>query len=128
MRCHWFATGILALVVLSADGTLIARGTTRVDVGAADGRRDTGLPGIPDSQADVGGWEDYPPIHRPRDWDTDHDGLPDPWEARRGLDPKDPRDGMADPDGDGYTNLEGYLNKPVAGLNVTAGEQKSRRR
>ena len=57
MRCHWFATGILALVVLSADGTLIARGTTRVDVGAADGRRDTGLPGIPDSQADVGGWE-----------------------------------------------------------------------
>jgi len=87
----------------------------------------TGLPGIPDSQSDVGGWEDYPEIRRPQGWDTDRDGLPDAWEVRKGLDPKDPTDGTADPDGDGYTNLENYLNGLAAGPGVTAGEQNRRR-
>src|SRR4051812_9013441 len=40
--------------------------------------------------------------------DADHDGMPDAWESGRGLDPGDPADGAADPDGDGYTNLEDY--------------------
>ena len=35
----------------------------------------SGLPGLPDSQADVGGWEHYPEIHRAADWDTDGDGI-----------------------------------------------------
>lgn len=69
----------------------------------------TGLPGLPDSQADVGGWEDYPVVHRPPDWDVDGDGMPDDWERSRGLDPRDPDDGSADRDGDRYTNLEEYL-------------------
>ena len=69
----------------------------------------TGLPGLPDSQEDVGGWEDYPEVHRPANWDTDHDGMPDDWEKRRGLKPSDPADGNGDRDGDGYTNLEEYL-------------------
>jgi hypothetical protein len=73
----------------------------------------TRIPGIIDSQEDVGGWEDYPVVRRPADWDTDHDGMPDVWESRRDLDPADPTDGPADPDGDGYTDLEDYLNRLV---------------
>lgn len=69
----------------------------------------TGLPGLPDSQADVGGWEDYPEVHRPAGWDTDRDGMPDAWEQTMSLDPRDASDGNGDRDGDGYTNLEEYL-------------------
>ncbi len=70
----------------------------------------SGLPGLPDSQEDVGGWEDYPEIHRPANWDTDGDGMPNKWETEKGLNPDDAADGALDPDGDGYTNLEDYLN------------------
>jgi len=63
---------------------------------------------IIDSQAQVGGWPGLksaaPPI------DSDHDGMPDEWETRHGLNPRDPSDANADPDKDGYTNLEEYLN------------------
>ncbi len=69
------------------------------------------LPGLPDSQVDVGGWEDYPELHRPADWDTDADGMPDHWERDQNLDPNDPSDGPLDTDADGYTNLEEYLNQ-----------------
>ncbi len=74
-----------------------------------------GLPGLPDHQDDVGGWEDYPEIRRPADWDSDRDGLPGKWERDKGLDPEDPSDGALDPDGDGYTHLEDYLNWLAAG-------------
>ncbi len=74
----------------------------------------TNRPGLPDNQADVGGWEDYPEIHRPADFDTDQDGLPDWWEVRYGLNPHSPAGADADANGDldddGYTNLESYLN------------------
>lgn len=68
------------------------------------------LPGLPDSQRDVGGWEPYPIVRRPDGWDTDRDGMPNAWEKERGLDPNDPADGRQDSDGDGYTSLEDYLN------------------
>lgn len=42
--------------------------------------------------------------------DADADGLPNDWERRHGFDPDDPRDGAANIDGDGYTNLEEFLN------------------
>ncbi len=71
----------------------------------------TGLPGLPDSQEDVGGWDDYPEVHRPADWDSDHDGIPDAWEKSHGLNPNDPSDRNGDYNGDGYTNLEKYLNE-----------------
>jgi hypothetical protein len=77
---------------------------------------------LPDSQEDVGGWEDYPEIHRPADWDTDGDGMPNNWETQKGLDPENARDGAADPGGDGYTNLEDYLNWLAAGSGATTGE------
>jgi hypothetical protein len=44
--------------------------------------------------------------------DTDGDGMPDAWERARGLDPR-VQDHNGDPDGDGYTNLEDYLNSLV---------------
>jgi hypothetical protein len=74
----------------------------------------SGLPGLPDTQDDVGGWEEYPQMHREADWDTDHDGMPNSWEAAQGLNPNSHRgdftESNADPDGDGFTNLEAYLN------------------
>ena len=36
--------------------------------------------------------------------------MPDAWEASHGLEPDDPDDRNGDRDGDGYTNLEEYLN------------------
>ncbi|MBN1815998.1 MAG: hypothetical protein JW828_01470 [Sedimentisphaerales bacterium] len=69
----------------------------------------TGLPGLPDSQEDVGGWEEYPEVHRSENWDTDKDGMPDNWETACGLNPADITDGNRDRDSDGYTNLEEYL-------------------
>jgi hypothetical protein len=73
----------------------------------------TGLPGLPDSQEDVGGWENYPELKRPADWDTDRDGMPDAWEKQHGLNPTDAADGNKDLTGDGYTNLEKYFNSLV---------------
>ena len=40
--------------------------------------------------------------------DSDGDGIPDKWEIRYGLNPKDPADAAADSDKDGFTNLEEY--------------------
>ena len=72
-----------------------------------------GYPGLPNSQDDTGGWENYAEQHRPANWDTDHDGLPDWWERILTLNPAsapgDFSEGNADPDGDGYTRLEEYL-------------------
>lgn len=45
--------------------------------------------------------------------DTDQDGMPDVWEAANALSAEDPEDRNADSDGDGYTNLEEYLNSLV---------------
>ncbi len=73
-----------------------------------------GSPGLPNSQDDVGGWENYPVMQYPAGWDSDHDGLPDWWELAKGLNPNSPpgdfSDCNRDPDGDEYTNLEDYLN------------------
>lgn len=74
----------------------------------------TNFPGLPDSHLDVGGWEDYPVTERERDFDTDNDGLPDWWEKLKGTNPNsktgDFSDSNADKDGDGFSELEDYLN------------------
>jgi hypothetical protein len=44
--------------------------------------------------------------------DTDQDGMPDSWEIENGLDPN-AADNNGDANGDGYTNLEEYLNSLV---------------
>jgi pectate lyase len=48
--------------------------------------------------------------------DTDMDGMPDDWETARGLNPNDPGDASLDRDGDGYTNIEEYINGVAAYL------------
>ena len=78
-----------------------------VDLRILDGVR-TRSAHIIDSQAQVGGWPDLAPG---APWvDGDGDGLPDAWERAHGLDPANPVDGAADRDGDGFTNLEDWLN------------------
>jgi pectate lyase len=41
--------------------------------------------------------------------DTDQDGMPDQWEQQHSFNSGDPEDRNGDADGDGYTNLEEYL-------------------
>ena len=67
-----------------------------------------------DSEADITehdsgkGWEEWPEEHRPADWDTDQDGMPNWWEDLIGSNPQEanPND---DPNQDGWTLLEDYL-------------------
>jgi hypothetical protein len=42
--------------------------------------------------------------------DRDGDGIPDWWEIKYGLNPRDPSDATKDCNGDGYSNVEKYLN------------------
>lgn len=63
-----------------------------------------------DRPEDVGGFPKLPIIYGPPD--SDCDGIPDEWERIHGLNPADPSD-SAKLTGDGYTNLEHYLNSLV---------------
>jgi hypothetical protein len=67
--------------------------------------------GIIDSQKAVGGWPEL--RSKPAAVDTDHDGMPDDWEFKHGLDPKNPADGAQASEKRGYTHLEHYLNSLV---------------
>lgn len=63
--------------------------------------------GIITDPAQMGGYPEYK--GKPR-VDTDGDGMPDDWERANGLDPNDPTDANKDCTGDGYTNIEKYIN------------------
>jgi len=67
----------------------------------------TKICGIIDTQEDVGGWPELKSEPAPKD--SDHDGMPDEWEAGNKLDKTNPddRNNIAS---DGYTMLEKYLN------------------
>jgi len=97
------------LVLAEAGATLPKRDA--VDARIIESVR-TGQPlfgnGIIDMPSDVCGWPEYKSSPAPTD--TDHDGMPDEWEERFGLNPDDPSDGAGDKDGDGYTNVEEWLN------------------
>lgn len=73
----------------------------------------TGKAGFPDREWDVGGWEAYPGYLRSENWDSDLDGMPDWWENAHGTNPNSGKDDFsesnADPDKNGYTNLEEFL-------------------
>jgi hypothetical protein len=83
------------------DSTYSAKGSVR------------GKPGFPDNQQDVGGWENYPEVHRPYNWDTDGDGLPNWFERIKRTDIRSSVDDFSDPnrdyDRDGNTYLDEYL-------------------
>ncbi|MFB6343764.1 polysaccharide lyase family 1 protein [Saccharicrinis sp. FJH62] len=66
--------------------------------------------GIITDISQVGG---YPEYKGESYKDSDKDGMPDCWEAKYtdlGLDPNDPTDANKDCNGDGYTNIEKYIN------------------
>lgn len=95
--------------------------------GVAQPKHSPNYPGFIDSQTDVHDcspiigatnyspnypWPAYATYNMPED--SDHDGLPDWWELIKGTNPNsapgDFSDSNGDPDGDGYSNLEDYLN------------------
>lgn len=96
--------------VLATAGASLPRDA--VDARIVAGVRDrTGR--IIDSPEEVGGLGE---IEAGVPWvDRDGDGLPDDWEVAHGSDPSNPADGATDPDGDGYTLLEDWLNALAAG-------------
>ena len=67
--------------------------------------------GIITEIAQVGGY----PVYQGTPYkDSDNDGMPDVWEAKNGLNPKDASDAVKDKNNDGYTNIEEYLNSVVS--------------
>ncbi|MGP4042185.1 fibronectin type III domain-containing protein [Gracilibacillus sp. D59] len=75
-----------------------------------DVRNQTGA--IIGHENDVGGFPVLEKGTAPQD--TDQDGMPDEWELAKGLDPNNPEDRNGDKSGNGYTNLEDYLNELAA--------------
>ncbi len=67
-----------------------------------------GKNGIITTPDDVGGWPALQSAEAPRD--SDNDGMPNEWEKKYSLDANNANDGSSDKDGDGYSNIEEYLN------------------
>jgi pectate lyase len=99
------------LVLAQAGATLPARDAVdqRIIECVRTGQPTAGQRGIIRTPDDAGGW----PIYRsaPPAPDADHDGMPDAWESKHGLNRADASDGARDTDGDGYTNVEEFLNQ-----------------
>ena len=68
---------------------------------------------ILDSPAQVGGIPTYRRGNPPPD--ADEDGLPDEWERQNSLNPDAYDDPNGDPDLNGYTRIEEYLNSLLNG-------------
>ena len=63
--------------------------------------------GIISDISQVGGYPEY----RGKPYkDSDGDGMPDDWETKYGLNPHNAADSAGDVNGDGYTNIEDFLN------------------
>ena len=83
---------------------------------------------IINDEEEVGGWpklkSEKPPL------DNDHDGMPDAWEKVRNLNPNNATDGPKDRDGDGYTNIEEYLNwlVPLKAVGSSPRQEVGKRR
>ena len=102
----------LSLTLLMVLSTLASIQYTVVDVQAASDQDGDGL---------TYGLE-YLMNTQPNDPDSDNDGLPDGWEWKYGLDPLSSTgaDGaVADPDGDGMSNLQEYLYLQPSGWDNT---------
>jgi hypothetical protein len=67
---------------------------------------------IINSPAQVGGWPSLPATAAPAD--SDRDGVPDSWEVENGTNPS-VKDSAGDADGDGWTNVEEWLNALARG-------------
>jgi pectate lyase len=108
---HQTAGIVFESVLAKAGATLPKRDAvdTRVTEMVRTGKPMTET-GIIKEVSEVGGYPNltYNPAQVPVD--SDGDGMPDQWEIKHKLDPKSSKDGIMDADGDGYTNVEEYLN------------------
>ena len=75
-----------------------------------------GTGSIIDDPSQVGGW--ITPAAGVGCIDSDHDGMPDVWEVKYGLNPNDATDGSKDTNGNGYTNVEEYFNGTDPGSSI----------
>lgn len=93
--------------VLAQAGASITR--DQVDARIIDQLKSLGTKGkIIRSEAEVGG---QGPVKSVKAFlDSDKDGIPDAWEKAHRLNPKNAEDANTDPDKNGYTNLEEYIN------------------
>lgn len=71
--------------------------------------------GIITDPSQVGGYPEYKGTPYK---DSDSDGMPDAYEIKHGLNPKNAADASQDKDKNGYTNIEDYLNSLVSLNNV----------
>lgn len=96
------------LVKETKDGTATFKGSITDEWGIIDKPEDTLLEG----QQDI--WPELSDegVLKEDLLDTDGDGIPDKWEISYGLNPEDKSDGNIK-NGEGYTNLEVYMNSLV---------------
>ncbi len=91
---------------LDCSGNFVARRDAIDDRIVSDVKNGAGK--IIDDPSQVGGWLTIgaaaPCV------DTDHDGMPDAWEQKYGLNSSDPSDSAKDLNENGYTNIEEFLN------------------
>jgi pectate lyase len=91
---------------LGCDGTFYSRRDV-IDARIVNDVRN-GLGKIIDDPSEVGGWLAIPQAIPCADFDQD--GISDGWEEQHGFNSHDPADASMDVDGDGYTNIEEYIN------------------
>jgi len=101
------------LIAEARTGTTHYRGTKGPTYGDRPSPNFDGIIDEPTDDKDALGspnfpWPEYQSAPAPAD--RDHDGIPDDWEQSHGLNPDEPSDANGDFNGDGYTNLEKYLN------------------
>ncbi|WP_134088747.1 polysaccharide lyase family 1 protein [Olivibacter sp. XZL3] len=97
-----------------ATGKIFYNEQSQVDISSPYIKRrlpaDSYKKGIIADPEQVGGYPNYDGKPYP---DADQDGMPDAWETAHGLNPKDPSDATLDRDGDGYANIEEFINSVV---------------
>jgi PEP-CTERM motif len=73
-----------------------------------------GIPATAPVPAELTGVLTNPTTTRSAGYDSDGDGMPDVWEAKYGLNPSSAVDAFTDFDGDGYVNVQEYLDETGA--------------
>ena len=91
------------MVTETKNGTTSTKGSGTNKNGLIDSEEDSGCEGFDLDKLGI------VTASRPADWDTDQDGMPNWFEELKGTNPNG-ADNNDDPDDDGYTNLEDYLN------------------
>jgi hypothetical protein len=114
------------IIADARNGTTEYTGTRGPTYGDRPGPNYAGFIDTPSDDKSAAGspnfpWPEYKTYDVPAD--SDHDGIPDAWEKARGLNPNDPEDANGDLNGDGYTNLEKYLNSLVGEYPLPAKNQ-----